>query len=308
MTPRQCELLIRRAEERDVPAIQRVARDAWDKTYAGLLGDFDRRELRGHMYSERALLEDVGRHCSEFLVATVDEAVVGFAELVCEGSAGEIARVAVRPAWQRQGLASRLLDEGLALFARHGIREVTAGVECEDEAARSFFEAHGFRAALHGVPDPADQQLPELELIELRREVPETASGGSGATRRNGGRLPDLLEVWCDDGGRFCPRCQRRYRAGVRVCEDCGISLIAERSARAADEDHRFVRVLCTDDASRIGLVTSALEGSDIAFSVREPGGSANGAAEIWVAPSRVDEARDVIDRLEEVPAPVGEE
>ncbi len=302
MTPRQCELLIRPADERDVPAIQRVAREAWDETYAGFLGDFDRREIRGHMYSERALLEDIGRHTSDFFLATVDQAVVGFAELVREGSAGEVARVAVRPAWQRQGLASRLLRRCLRTLAEQGIEEVTAGVEAEDAPARAFFEAHGFRAisSRRGQTAP-DVELPELELVELARRVPDTVSWEE--------RPPDILEVWCDDGGRFCPRCHRRYRDGIRVCADCGVSLVADAPLRHEAEDaHRFVRVLRTDDASRIGLVRSALECADVAHAVREAEDADNGAAEIWVAPGRLAEARDAIERLEEVPAPVGEE
>lgn len=288
LTPRKCELLIRPAEERDTGAIQRVVREAWDQTFEGFIGDFDRGEIRGHMSSKRALLEDIGRHSSEFLVATVEGTVVGFAELVLEGSVGEVARVAVRPAWQHNGIASTLLRRCLALLSERDIRQVTAGIEVEDGAARSFFRSHGFRPSRGAAPD---LERPEGELVEFSRTVPDAVEGPT-----------ERIEVWCDDGRRYCPRCRRRYPCKAERCEECGSLLDAELPARPDQDEHRFVPLLRTDDQCRVSLVSSALEGSEIAFSVHEPGGRANGAFEIWVAPGRLVEAREVIDTLEEAP------
>jgi len=288
LTPRKCELLIRPAEERDTAAIRQVAREAWEKTFAGFLGDFDRGEIRGHMYSERALLEDIGRHTSEFLVATVEKTVVGFAELVLEGSVGEVARVAVRPAWQHNRIASTLLRRCLGILAERGIRQVTAGIEVEDGAARSFFRAHGFRPTRGAMPN---LEQPEGELVEFARAVPDLAEAPV-----------EKIEVWCDDGRRFCPRCRRRYPCEAERCEECGVPLQTDLPVRPDQDEHRFVPLLRTDDLCRVSLVSSALEGSEIAFSVHEPGGRVNGAFEIWVAPSRLIEASEVIDTLEEVP------
>jgi|GEM_PF-2034590 len=297
MTPRRCELEIRSASDLDVEAIQQVAREAWDRTYAGLLGDFDRREIRGHMYSERALREDIVRHGSHFFVATVKDTVVGFGEMVVEGSAGEVVRIAVRPAWQRQGIATALLCRGLAILRAEGAEEVTAGIEREDEPARSFFESHGFRRVNnHARGTPRELRSPAVDLLEFARPVGTEAAPSPGA-----------IEVWCDDGGRFCPRCRRRYPDGVARCELCGISLVAEVPETRDNEEHRFVPVLRTADASRIALISSALEGSEIAFSVHEESGP-DGVAEVWVAPGRVSEARDVLERLDESAVTVEDE
>lgn len=308
MTPHTAELTIRAAEERDVPAIQQVAREAWEQTYAEILGRFDRREIRSHMVSERSLLEDIGRHSSHFLVATVDDAVVGFGELVAEGGSGEVARIAVLPQWQRHGIATSILCRGMELLSKEGVREVTTGVEAEDEACRAFFERHGFHTVREHT---SDLEAPELELLEYTRHVPTSIED-----------CPDDLEVWSEDG-RFCPRCEKRYERGVETCPECGVSLVAAApsvSVRAGRgereeelEEHRFVQVLRTADESRVSLVSSALEGAGIAFSVRaeEPpnGGQAGieAPAEIWVAPGRVIEARDVVESLVEG-APLGEE
>ena len=306
MTPHRAELTIRPAEERDVAAIQRVAREAWENTYADLLGRFDRDEIRSHLGSERSLLEDIGRHSSHFLVATVDDAVVGFGEFVVEGRAGEVARIAVRPQWQRHGVATTLLCRGFELLARDGARGVTTGVEAEDDACRRFFESHGFRAVNE---HPSDLEIPELELIEYAREVPSSLEP-----------CTEDLEVWSEDG-RFCPRCGRHFERSADTCAECGVSLVAAAPAepRAGDRDeelegHRFVRVLRTADASRVSLVSSAFEGAGIAFSVHREHVGGNGApgeterpVEIRVAPGRELEAREVVDSLEEG-ARLGEE
>jgi len=296
MTPRQCELEIRPAGEPDVPAIQQVAREAWDATYAGFLGDFDRREIRGHMYSERGLREDIVRRGSHFFVAAVEGAVVAFGEFVSEGSSGEVVRIAVHPVWQRHGIATALLCRGLTVLAAAGASDVTAGIEREDEPARSFFESHAFRRVDdHGRDTPREMRTPGLDLLEFARSIPERIAGPTGP-----------LEVWCDDGGRF-------YAAGVERCADCGVSLLFESSEppeRRRAANHRFVPVLRTSDESRITFVSSALEGSGIAFSVHD-GDAADGAAdvfEVWVPPGRADEAREVIERLDEAPVATEDE
>lgn len=297
MKPRQCELQIRPATAPDVPAIQEVAREAWDETYSGFLGDFDRQEIRGHMYSKRVLREGLARNGSHLFVASVEGAVVAFGEFVAEGYAGEVVLVAVRPAWQRHGIATALLCRGLTALAADGASEVTAGIEREDEPARSFFESHGFRRVDdHGRDTPQEMRTPDLDLLEYARPMPAKMASPAGP-----------IEVWCDDGGRVCPRCQRRYAEGVDRCDVCGVSLLAELPETSRGDGHRFVPVLRTADASRITFVSSALESADIAFSVHE-GDSADGPVEIWVPPGRAAEAREVIESLDEAPVTVEDE
>ena len=83
-----------------------------------------------------------------------------------------------------------------------------------------------------------------------------------------------------------------------------------EPPERPRVDHHRFVPLLRTSDESRVTFVSSALEGSEIAFSVHG-GDAANGTAEVfevWVPPGRADEAREVIERLDEAPVAVEDE
>lgn len=291
LTPTQVDLAIRPAEERDVEAIQRVAREAWEATARSVLGAADRRELVGHLYERRTLLEDVGRHSSLFLVATLQDAVVGFAEFVYEGRAGEVARVAVRPDWQRRGVATALLRCGLAAFAGRDVKVMTAAVEPEDEACRLLFEHNGFDA----VTQPPDD-LEDLggELSEFRRRLDaglRLVEGCAGAT------------VWIDDARRICPRCHRHYHEALETCRHCGVTLVAEAPGRRdarSEPAPRFTTLVASSDESRLAFVQSALEGAGIRFSVRRE--LENGEGEvvaIRVAGAQLAEAREVLDALE---------
>lgn len=300
LTPTRIDLVVRAAEERDVEAIQRVAREAWEAAARDLLGAADRAEMVGHLYERRTLLEDVGRHDSLFLVATLQDAVVGFGEFVFEGRAGEVARVAVRPDWQRRGVASALLRRGLGAFVERGIELVTAAVEPEDESCRLLFERNGFEAT--GQP-PDDLEELGGELAEYRRRLDpgaELATGGAEAT------------VWVDESRRTCPRCHRHFHERVETCPGCHVTLVAEaprrQEARMA-QSPRFATVVASSDESRLAFVQSALEAAGIRFSVRREAKGGNGeVVEVQVAGAHLEEAREVLDALESEEVEAGAE
>lgn len=272
-------------------AIQRVAREAWEGTAQGSLGTADREELVGHLYKRRTLLEDIARHSSLFLVATLEEAVVGFAELVFEGRAGEVARVVVCPDWQRRGVASALLRRGLAAFAEAGVGVVTAAVEPDDEACRLLFERHEF-VSVGGPLEDLDEL--GIELAVYRRRIDRGNPPAESAAEAT---------VWVDDGRRTCPRCHRHFHQPAETCPRCGVTLVAEAPRRwealTAELPH-LVTLVASADESRLSFVQEALEGAGIRFSVRrgsEEGGEA--VVEVQVAAPQADEARELLDALE---------
>ncbi len=270
LRPQSFRLTLRAAHDGDVPAIQKVAREAWDATYSGLMGEAERRRMLEHLYPTHSLGEDIGQHGSSFLVAALGDAVVGFAELVREGSGAEIARVAVQPEWQRRGIASALLARGLAELAAAGAREVTAAVESTDEGCRRLFESRGFRAIDEEISELDDM---EVELVEYAREIGEPSELAAAAE----------ATIWIEDG--TAPR-------------------------QHADRAPRFVTVLETDDPSRLAFAESVLEGAGIAYAIRggvategghgEEGGR-EGGAEIRVARSQEQEALGLLEDLDEV-------
>jgi ribosomal protein S18 acetylase RimI-like enzyme len=65
-------------------------------------------------------------------------------KVLSEG-AGYVYYVAVPRRFRRMGIGGRLLDEGLALFAERGVREVFASVEEENAGSQALFTSRGFR-------------------------------------------------------------------------------------------------------------------------------------------------------------------
>ena len=234
--------------------------------------------------------EDIARHESLFLVATADEGVVGFAELVAEGRSGEVARIAVQPAWQGRGVGTALLRLGLDGLARQGVQAVTAAVELEDEACRRLVERMGFRPtgeSATGLEDRGGELAQYRFRLKPAPEPPE--------------EVPAELTLWGDATLRVCPRCGRRYHEPREICPECGVSLVVEpRPEPQGGAGARFVPVVSTTDESRLAFAESALESAGIAF-VREEVESGRGpVTEVRVPSVRAADAREVLDALEE--------
>jgi [ribosomal protein S18]-alanine N-acetyltransferase len=261
-TPRKIQLTIRPAEERDVPAIQQIAREAWDETFGGNVGRVERQEVLAHLCSRRSLLEDIGRHESFFFVAALEDGVVGFAEVVAEGRAGEVARIAVLPGWQRRGVATSLLRRGLAALAAAGAREVTAAIEVQDVGCRQLFERHGFEVV--EAPVSELEELDDLELVQLRRTLEDTAKVEAAAE----------ATVWVEDGHRPYPRANHRFVTVLSTTDESRLSFV-ESALEGA------------------GIVYVVHEANG--------GGAEEVLVEIQVAESRAEEAREVLDALAEV-------
>ena len=60
------------------------------------------------------------------------------------GAAWILANVAVHPAYQRRGIAHRLVDASLQMIRRRGGRQVILQVDYDNRAAQRLYEGHGF--------------------------------------------------------------------------------------------------------------------------------------------------------------------
>uniref|UniRef100_A0A7V4LDV9 N-acetyltransferase n=1 Tax=Desulfobacca acetoxidans TaxID=60893 RepID=A0A7V4LDV9_9BACT len=104
----------------------------------------------------RASLEDV------FLVA-VDGAtaeIVGFVIACCclVSRRGLISRIAVHPAYQGRGIATRLLTEAFRGLKKKGLVEVDLDVDILKAGARHLYEKLGFRVVSLFSPDIEDDE------------------------------------------------------------------------------------------------------------------------------------------------------
>jgi ribosomal protein S18 acetylase RimI-like enzyme len=166
----QERIAIRRAEVTDLPNVETVARAAWPVVYAGIIPDEVQRRLLDDWYSQESLRRALAAQRSTFFVAESGEEVVAFAQYVRRSTESvELTRIYVLPARQRGGIGTRLLDAGLAEFAREGLKRLTVSVERENRIGRHFYERSGF-----GEPSEYSLELPGyvLDLVKYRRPIP----------------------------------------------------------------------------------------------------------------------------------------
>ncbi len=160
----EAKVEVRVAVAQDAVGIGKVARRTWNDAYAGIILPENQERLLGRWYAPAALEEAIGRSESWFYVAVVQGEVIGFAQFMMrEDGRGELTRIYVLPEWQRQGVGSDLLREGLAALSTHGAEEVFVHVEKGNARGIGFYERRGFHQLREFSVELPEQ---ELELLE----------------------------------------------------------------------------------------------------------------------------------------------
>jgi ribosomal protein S18 acetylase RimI-like enzyme len=129
---------IRRAEERDVPAMAALRAETWETSeyWVKRIGPY----LAGQIGAKQAL-----GGCAMF-VAEIDGAIVGFVaghRTTRHGCQGELEWIDVTRARRRGGIAGRLLAAMAAWLVEHNALRVCVDVDPENAAARAFYAKHG---------------------------------------------------------------------------------------------------------------------------------------------------------------------
>jgi len=79
------------------------------------------------------------------LVAELGQEVVGYLLAEKHGDEALIGRVGVAPAFQRQGVATRLMADAFALMQRDGLKAVLLNTQEDNLPSRTLYEGLGFR-------------------------------------------------------------------------------------------------------------------------------------------------------------------
>jgi [ribosomal protein S18]-alanine N-acetyltransferase len=82
---------------------------------------------------------------ASYVVARLDEQVVGFAGIWVMVDEAHVTTFAVDPRWRRRGVGERLLLALLDLSIARQAREATLEVRLSNLPARKLYEKHGFR-------------------------------------------------------------------------------------------------------------------------------------------------------------------
>lgn len=114
-----------------------------------------RRHLRGVLQIEQQVyprpwtfglfLSELGQRSTRlYLVARVGHRVVGYLGMLRAVDDGHITTVAVDPAWQRQGIATRLLTVAARAAATRGCHNLTLEVRVSNLGAQALYRRFGF--------------------------------------------------------------------------------------------------------------------------------------------------------------------
>lgn len=82
-----------------------------------------------------------------YYVARVDGVVVGYAGLMLAGDDAHVTTIAVDPAWQRRGIASRLMLNITRVAKERGARHLTLEVRVSNNPAQALYREFGFHPA-----------------------------------------------------------------------------------------------------------------------------------------------------------------
>ncbi|KGX92350.1 GNAT family acetyltransferase [Pontibacillus halophilus JSM 076056 = DSM 19796] len=132
--------MIRQANERDIPAIQRVASETWHATYEGIINRDAQDRFIANAYSQHSMENRVK---GMFYIAEEQGDVIGFGNFSkIEGKTFYIGALYVLPTHQGKGIGTRLLQYGLDRM--EDWTEVEVDVEKENAQGVRFYEKHGF--------------------------------------------------------------------------------------------------------------------------------------------------------------------
>lgn len=96
-------------------------------------------------WSENLLRSGLDNRLDSYLVYEEAGTVLGYCVLRTLADEGEIQRIAVNPAFRRQGIARKLMESMAAVARMKGAREVALEVRESNESARKLYESYGFR-------------------------------------------------------------------------------------------------------------------------------------------------------------------
>ena len=165
---------IRRATPADADALAKVHVDSWRTAYRGLVPDS---QLDSLDYDRRAegFWESLSGQREETYVVEQDGDALGFLTIggcrdedVDQEATGEIWGIYLAPQHWRKGIGHLLCRYGERILKSRSYRTATLWVFAENEQARGFYEAMGYRA--DGTTKVLNVGVP-LEAVRYRREL-----------------------------------------------------------------------------------------------------------------------------------------
>lgn len=226
---------VRTAEPADSPAIRDVARRSLQASYS--LGPQAITSAIEEWYDEQRLTAAFDDDSHYFLVAEVDEQVVGFSESERADDVATVLWLHVDPAYRGQEIGSTLFDRTETYVEDHGAEYLQGRVLSDNADGTTFYERKGFEKTAEETVDIAGRTYREhvyLETEAVGREVITDEAGNTvyvdfevSERGSSAGFHPVFTE---EDGehryGYYCENCNTLANAmdpmGRIECDNCG--------------------------------------------------------------------------------------
>ena len=96
-------------------------------------------------WSKNSYIQELTNPVARYLVAKIDNKVVGFVGTWIILDESHITNIAVHPNYRKQGIASKLIEELLNYCKSQGCIAYTLEVRSTNKAARALYEKHNFK-------------------------------------------------------------------------------------------------------------------------------------------------------------------
>jgi ribosomal protein S18 acetylase RimI-like enzyme len=144
---------IERAALRDVLTIKDVLRETWHDTYASLFPQSAMETITAQWHAPELLEKQIQNPDIYFALARDGGFVVGLVTAQKQENALVVARLYVRPQYQRRGIGRELLESSYRAFL--ALKKVRLTVEAENRNGIAFYEKQGFREIARGSEEVA---------------------------------------------------------------------------------------------------------------------------------------------------------
>ncbi|MGE5340658.1 MAG: GNAT family N-acetyltransferase [Candidatus Omnitrophota bacterium] len=94
--------------------------------------------------SKERIEAELNKKIAHFLIAELNERIIGTVLATHDGRKGWINRLSVHPEYQRQGLAHRLLNEAETILHHLGIEIIACLIENDNPNSMNFFQKFGY--------------------------------------------------------------------------------------------------------------------------------------------------------------------
>lgn len=135
----------RHATVQDIPAIRRIAHDAWYATYPGIISEAQIAYMLDKLYAADVLAENIAQATQPALLAVEEDAILGFGAYseMEEPEIYKLRKLYIDPKQHKKGIGRRVLEDILLIAQQNNAQALRVNVNRENPA-RHFYERMGF--------------------------------------------------------------------------------------------------------------------------------------------------------------------